>query len=229
MHQKYIIVGGVMAGFLLLAGGLTLAATRFGQYRSPMMMHRWSDDTYWGSRFEERQENRTQETNTWQKRGQGKGRVNQGNCVADECLLVDGLEYPAQTLPDTVQTALNRALADEYQALATYEAVKKSLGNVRPFVMISRAEEQHIAALKALFDKYGMTVPDNTALGQVAAPSSLRAACQTGVSAEKANAALYRNELLPVVKDYPDITNVFANLLSASENRHLPAFERCAQ
>lgn len=229
MNHKFFIVSAVVVGLLLLVGGMAVAATRFGLYRSPMMKHHWLGDSERGQRFEERQENRTQETSTWQKRGQGKGRVNQGNCVADECLLVENLEYPAQTLSSEVQTALNRALADEYQALATYEAVQRSFGNVRPFVMISRAEEQHIAALKALFDKYGMTVPENTALNQVTAPSSLVAACQTGVSAEKANAALYRNELLPVVKDYPDITNVFTNLLSASENRHLPAFERCAQ
>ena len=56
---------------------------------------------------------------------------------------------------------------------------------------------------------------------------TLTAACQTGVDAEIANADLYKNILLPIVTNYPDITAVFTNLMNASEEKHLPAFEKC--
>ena len=70
-------------------------------------------------------------------------------------------------------------------------------------------------------------MPENVWLGTVSAPATLQEACQIGVDAEIANAALYQNELLPVVADYEDITAVFTNLMNASEQKHLPAFERC--
>lgn len=159
--------------------------------------------------------------------GERRGNVDQGNCVADECLFVDGLEYPAGTLTDAAKSALASALDDEYKALATYEAVMAKEGRVRPFVMIARAEEQHISSLKALFDKYGMTVTENPYTSKVTAPDSMTASCQAGVDAEIANATLYRDTLLPAVKDFADISGVFTNLMNASQDRHLPAFDRC--
>lgn len=154
-------------------------------------------------------------------------RVNRGNCIADECLVVEGLDYPAGMLSDVAKQALIRALDDEYKASATYQSVLQKLGSVRPFSMIIRAEEQHISSLKALFDKYGVTIPENSFSPTVSALETLQAACQVGVDAEIANAALYRDELLPAVKEYVDITSVFTNLMNASQNRHLPAFDRC--
>lgn len=159
--------------------------------------------------------------------GRGAGDVNRGNCVSDECLYVDGLDYPAGELTDAAKSALRSALDDEYKALATYEAVMAKVGSVRPFVMIARAEEQHISSLKALFDKYGIEIPSNPYMGKVSVPGTLSASCQAGVDAEIANASLYKGKLLPAVKDYADITGVFTNLMNASQERHLPAFDRC--
>jgi len=156
-----------------------------------------------------------------------KGEPNRGNCLSDDCLLVENLEYPVGDLPQEVQDALIEAINDEYKALATYEAVISEFGNVRPFSMIKGAEEQHIASLKAVFDKYGMEIPENAWLGKVSAPETLQDACQTGVDAEIANATLYDDELLPAVKEYEDITAVFTNLMNASQDKHLPAFDRC--
>lgn len=165
----------------------------------------------------------------WQGNGSGKrGQSTMHNCVADECLNVDNLEYPVGALSDEAKTALNRAIDDEYKALATYEKTIETIGSKRPFSMIVRAEEQHISALKSLFDKYGITIPENQWMGKADAPASLTEACQTGVSAETANAKLYRDELLPAVRNYEDITGVFTNLMNASQRNHLPAFERCS-
>ena len=150
-----------------------------------------------------------------------------GDCLADECLSVEDLEYPVGELPKAVQDALNEAINDEYKALATYELVTATFGTVRPFSMIKGAEEQHIASLKAIYDKYGLVAPENTWSSKITIPTTLQEACQFGVDAEIANAVLYKEKLLPVVEDYEDIVVVFTNLMNASEQKHLPAFERC--
>jgi hypothetical protein len=153
--------------------------------------------------------------------------VSPQNCLADDCLLVDNLDYPVSELPQSVKDALDEAINDEYKALATYEAVISKFGTVRPFSMIKGAEEQHIALLKAVYDKYGLQVPQNTWSSKVSSPETIQEACQTGVDAEIANAALYKEKLLPVVADYEDITAVFINLMNASEQKHLPSFDKC--
>lgn len=159
--------------------------------------------------------------------GGASNQINRGNCLADDCLMVQDLEYPAGELPKNVEGALNEAINDEYKALATYEVVMDKFGVVRPFAMIKGAEEQHIASLKAIFDKYGIKVPANTWMSKVSVPATLQEACQVGVDAEIANAALYKDKLLPEVGDYADIVAVFTNLMNASEMKHLPAFEKC--
>ncbi len=155
------------------------------------------------------------------------GQPDRDNCLTDDCLLVDNLEYPASELSTEVQQALGEAIDDEYKALSVYEAVIAKFGTVRPFSMIKGAEEQHISSLKAIYDKYGLTVPENTWLSKVSAPATLQEACQIGVDAEIANAALYRDELLPAVSEHEEITAVFESLMNASQQKHLPAFEKC--
>ncbi len=153
--------------------------------------------------------------------------VTRANCLADDCLAVEDLAYPVDDLPEEMQQALNMAIEDEYKALSTYEAVLAKYGQVRPFSIIKGAEEQHIASLKALFDKYGLNVPTNTWRNSVTVPISVKQACQIGADAEIANAALYREKLLPAVTEYEDITAVFTKLMNASQQKHLSAFERC--
>ena len=165
--------------------------------------------------------------NNRQTSNQNQNTVNRQNCLADDCLLVDNFDYPAGELSQSVKDALDEAINDEYKALSTYEAVISKLGSVRPFSMIKGAEEQHIASLKAIYDKYGLVAPQNTLSGKVTAPATLKEACQIGVEAEIANASLYRDKLLPAVKGYEDIIGVFTNLMNASQEKHLNAFERC--
>jgi hypothetical protein len=153
--------------------------------------------------------------------------LNKENCLADDCLLVEDVEYPVGELSQEVQIALDEAINDEYKALSTYEAVIAKFGTIRPFSMIKGAEEQHIASLKAIYDKYGLEVPVNSWSGKVIVPATLQEACQIGVEAEIANAALYRDELLPAVANYEDIILVFENLMNASQQKHLPAFNKC--
>lgn len=149
------------------------------------------------------------------------------NCVSDDCLAVDGLEYPAGKLPVSVSDAVKSALDDEYKVYSTYNAVVAKIGPVRPFSMIIRAEESHIASLKALLDKYGEQIPANPYEGKITVKDTRQEYCQIGVDAEIANIALYRDDLLKQVTDYPDITTVFTTLMEASRDKHLPAFQKC--
>lgn len=123
-------------------------------------------------------------------------------------------------------TALHDALDDEYQAWATYDQVIADFGEVMPFVNIRDAEARHIEALLLLFHRYGLAVPDNPWPGQVPRFDSLRQACEAGVAAEVANAALY--ERLLAATSRPDILTVFQRLQKASQQRHLPAFQHGA-
>ena len=143
-----------------------------------------------------------------------------------------GVASAASTLPQSVQDALTAALQDEYHAEAFYDAVMDKFGTTRPFSNIIRAEQNHQAWLIDLMHTYGMSVPANADLGSAeiaaAVPASIGDACALGVQAEIDNAGLYDDTLLPAVTAYPDITAVFERLSAASQNQHLPAFQRCA-
>jgi hypothetical protein len=138
----------------------------------------------------------------------------------------------SQTLTPAAEAALGSALQDERHAEAFYAAVMAKFGDARPFVNIIEAERQHQALLIGLYETYGLAVPENGyatgALDAPAAPETLAEACKIGVDAEIANRDLYDGNLLPAVAAYPDITLVMQRLRDASEENHLPAFQRCA-
>ena len=121
--------------------------------------------------------------------------------------------------------ALQRAVLEEYGAINTYQAVIEQFGAVQPFSVIARSEQQHVNALLRQATKYGVAAPVNPGLAEAPQWGSIADACQTGVAAEIADAALY-DELLKVT-DNADLVQVYRNLQAASLNRHLPAFEAC--
>lgn len=123
--------------------------------------------------------------------------------------------------------AMREALDDEYKARATYQGVIDRFGPVRPFVNIIEAEERHANALLRLFERFGIEPPKDRWAGQVPAPSSLAEACKAGVEAEIENAAMYER-LLAQVGD-AKVRDVLTRLQQASQQRHLPAFRRCAE
>lgn len=210
MKKQYYILLGVF--LVLILGGVYVVSAKINNEASSSLNSIQSN---------------LQKNGKNQNKNSNGGNYNKQNCLADDCLAVNDLEYPVASLPDSVQQALDEAINDEYKALATYQVVIQKFGSVRPFSMIKGAEEQHIASIKAIYDKYGLTVPTNTYLGNVEVPDTLQQACQVGVDAEIANAFLYQDNLLPVVEEYEDITLVFTNLMNASQQKHLPAFERC--
>lgn len=130
-------------------------------------------------------------------------------------------------LNDAEMRALHEALDDEYRAWATYDQVIADFGDVPPFSNIRDAEQRHIEALRALFARYDLPVPDNPWPGRVERYASVREACEAGVAAEIANAALYDRLFAGTLR--ADILAVLRNLREASQERHLPAFQRCVQ
>ncbi len=130
------------------------------------------------------------------------------------------------SLTDDDITVLAEALDDEYKAYAIYDQVIKDFGNVRPFGNIREAEGRHINALLALYRKYGLSIPDNTWPEKVPRYKTIADACEAGVAAEIENGAMYERLLQKTEK--ADIRVVLQNLQEASQERHLPAFQRCA-
>ena len=124
---------------------------------------------------------------------------------------------------DTI-AAIHEALDDEYKARATYAAVIERFGAVRPFVNIVAAEDRHARALERLLAKDGLPIPADRWTGRVTAPDSLQQAYALGVRAEIDNRAMY--DRLERMTARPDVLRVFGNLRAASQDNHLPAFQR---
>lgn len=117
------------------------------------------------------------------------------------------------------------ALNDEYMALATYQQINKDFNDPRPFVNIQQAEARHAERLKTLFDTYRIPIPENNWIGKAPKFQSVPLACQGGVDAEIANRDLYRRLFETTTRE--EILIVYRGLQRASEENHLPAFERC--
>lgn len=132
-----------------------------------------------------------------------------------------------QTLNDTEVQALSDTLDDEYKSRETYAQVIRDFGDVRPFVNIVEAEARHASALINLFEKYGVSPPANRWAGKAPRFSSVHEACVAGIQGEIENVAIYDRALKSTQR--PDILAVYQALRSASQDRHLPAFQRCAQ
>jgi len=135
------------------------------------------------------------------------------------------LSLPKENISESEIEALSLAINDEYKARATYKKVIEKFGEVRPFSNIINSEENHISALKSLYNKYDLDIPTDEWYDKVPEFDSVEDACEAGVHAEVENAALY-DELFSKV-DNQDIIAVFTSLRDASENSHLPAFEKC--
>ncbi len=130
-------------------------------------------------------------------------------------------------LNDIEVQALKDTLDDEYKAHETYAQVIRDFGEVRPFINIVEAEARHASALLNLFEKYAIVAPSNRWVGRAPRFLSVHEACVAAVQGEIENVALYDRVLKSTQRT--DILSVYRVLRSASQDRHLPAFQRCAQ
>lgn len=129
-------------------------------------------------------------------------------------------------LNDAERRALEDALDDEYKSHAIYAQVVHDFGPQRPFINIVEAEARHVAALLRLFEHYQIVAPVDRWSGNVARYTSISEACTASVQGEIDNVALYDRLLTSTVR--ADVLAVFSALRTASQERHLPAFQRCA-
>jgi hypothetical protein len=123
----------------------------------------------------------------------------------------------------TIEEMLTYAIQDEYLARAEYKYVSEELGATRPFTNIIKAEEEHIAALKPLFDEMNLEVPEDKAAEYLIKPASESEALEIGVEAEIKNIAMYEEFLKKSLPD--EVRIVFEELKRGSEN-HLKAFRQ---
>jgi len=130
------------------------------------------------------------------------------------------------SLTDTEVDALHQALDDEYKAWTIYDQVVHDHGPARPFIRIVESEARHIEALRRLFTRYDVAIPHNPWPGRVPRFASVGEACLAAVDAEVENVDLYRRLMQSTTRS--DILAVFENLRQASQERHLPAFQRGA-
>jgi hypothetical protein len=123
----------------------------------------------------------------------------------------------------TLEQMLTYAIEDEYLAYSQYSKIINEFGAQRPFTNILRAEENHINAVKALFEAYGFAVPEYKADEYTTVPASLLEAAKLGVTEETENIAMYEGFLKQELPE--DVKAVFNYLIKASQN-HLRAFQR---
>lgn len=133
-------------------------------------------------------------------------------------------QWTAASPPTTVSVALFTASAAEQEAKATYDGVIERLGSIQPFSAVANAEDQHVAVLAVLGERYGVGLPSSFP-GQ-SPPATLTEACQIGVRTEQNLVALY-GQLRSEVSGYPDVVQAFTNLQASARDSHLPAFQRC--
>jgi protein tyrosine phosphatase (PTP) superfamily phosphohydrolase (DUF442 family)/rubrerythrin len=165
-----------------------------------------------------------------------------GQCGGEGCACggqgaLGKAEGPAAALNAEVQRAVETALADEYRAEAFYRAVIAQLGQVRPFSQVVMAEGRHAAMLASVLERRGLAVPPAAPAPAAPAPAAdlqldaadfadRRQACKAAVQAEIDNVAIYDQVLQLELPD--DVRQVFEHNRMASQEHHLPAFERCA-
>lgn len=155
-------------------------------------------------------------------RGGPGGRGRNGQDVGQT---TGGAGYALTPLSAQEESALQEAILEEYGALNLYQSAIAQLGNVYPFSLIVGSEQQHINALVIQANKYGVAVPANPGMSTQPTFGTLAQACQAGVNAEIADAALY--DTFKSVTTHLDLLRVYNNLQSASLNNHLPAFQTC--
>lgn len=124
--------------------------------------------------------------------------------------------------------SLTAALQDEYKSENTYLRVLADHGDVLPFKNIVYAEKRHAAHIADVFAAAGESVPTSAwTVTNVPQYESAKEACTASIVLERENVALYDRLLAGDLTD--DVRTLFTHLRGISEDRHLPAFERCAK
>jgi len=150
---------------------------------------------------------------------QNSGLANrQGNGSGTGLLFVE-----TAPLTEAEVVSLQAAIVEEYMAYNTYSEIIAEYGQVVPFSRIALAEQQHTEALLRLANYYNVAVPEDNGQTFNFAYTTLAEACQVGVEIETADA----EDLQKMISETenPNLIMVYTNLMNASLNKHLVAFE----
>lgn len=149
-------------------------------------------------------------------------------------LLLAQATTPTTTPDQDLKTLLTTGIKEEYMARATYKAANLVFNNRKPFANIVRAEEQHTRMFIKLFEARKWTLPkDDYAqkpdesnqdfAKRLNLPTDWTEALKLGVKLEKEDVKFLGDALKTDLPD--DVRTTFQNLLVASRDRHLRAFE----
>lgn len=125
----------------------------------------------------------------------------------------------------TLDEMITYAIQDEYLSRAQYEKNIELFGTDNPFPQIKTSEEHHIAMLKPLFTKYGISLPQDTGRDHVLIPNTLLEAYKTCIDGEIKNIAMY--DAFLAQKQPDDVRYVLTKLRNASQH-HLQIFQTAA-
>lgn len=140
-----------------------------------------------------------------------------------------------QEYPKTVEQAVLAAYDDECRSEQTYVAIMAEFGERNPFKNIRQAEIRHQQSLIPHFKTYKLTVPENRYArkekesedswqARLGVPKTFKEALGAAIQLEKDNVKLY--DAIFKIDLTPDLEDTFEHLRWASQERHLPAFER---
>ncbi len=141
---------------------------------------------------------------------------------------------PSRPKPLTPEAlaAVATALERERQSHEFHAAVLARFPGAMPFRLTVEAEARHAAALEALLRRRGLAVPEAPSTGGATidhtVPATLGAACLEAVTAKEDRIRIFERVLLPLVAGYPDVERVFARIVEAARERHLPALRHWA-
>ncbi len=166
--------------------------------------------------------------------GQGPG-MGRGNRMQAGMGMTGGTTAPAGTLNADQKTALAGMADEEKLARDLYAALAVTYPNDVQFARITRSESMHLAAIRTLLARYGVTDPtaglepgdfastttQSLYTNLLAGATSDATALAAGVSVEKDDIAALNAAKSGVTA--PDVLQVYTNLLTASQ-RHLTAF-----
>ncbi len=144
---------------------------------------------------------------------------------------------PMGTLTAAQKTELAAMAEEEKVAHDLYVALAATFPELRQFSNIARAELQHLTAVRAMLDRYGIadptavqaagsfTTPAFQSLynGLLASATTSATALAAGIAVETADIADLKAAMVGLTA--PDVLQVYTSLLRGSE-RHLAAFSR---
>ena len=83
-----------------------------------------------------------------------------------------------ESLDEQEIEALHVALDDECRALAVYQSVMTTFGQIDPFVEIAQSEQRHIDALINQFIKHNIALSENPWIDGIPTFESVQEACR---------------------------------------------------